>query len=78
MNQFITTALSLPECEFTEEGVTQEVWRDGWMMEVHHLRMKTCEWQVCPECGHKVHRHMTRKVRLAHFSIAPTLFVVEV
>lgn len=78
MNQFITTALSLPECEYTEEGVTQEVWRDGWMMEVHHLRMKTCEWQVCPECGHKVHRHMTRKVRLAHFSIAPTLFVVEV
>ena len=78
MDQSITSALSLPECEYTEEGITQEPWRDGWMMEVHHLRMKTCGWQTCPGCGHRVHRHMTRKVRLAHFSVAPILFVVEV
>ena len=78
MDQSITSVLSLPDCEYTEEGITQEVWRDGWMMEVHHLRMKTCGWQTCPGCGHMVHRHMTRKVRLAHFSVAPILFVVEV
>lgn len=70
--------LHLPQCEPTGQEIDVIDNGDGTVTEVHHVRMTGQEHEHCPECGCRTHRHLTRTVRLRHFSVAGTLVMLSV